>query len=125
MANVDNFLPAEDFRKGLSREAMMPPQPEASRLLVACYPANFCASALARAIEDTNAHLINMNVTAWRLDDGRLTIELRTNRLNSSAAARSLERYGYEVIATDETEPHETDSHLRARAAELLNILEM
>lgn len=125
MDNVDNFLSADDFRNGLSREAMMPPQPEASRLLVACYPANFSASVLARAIEDTNAHLINMNVTSRRLDDGRLTIELRTNRRNPSAAVRSLERYGYEVLATDETEPDETDSQLRARAAELLNILEL
>ncbi len=125
MDNVDNFLPADDFRNRLSRDTMMPPLPKASRLLVASYPANFSASALARATEDTNAHLINMNVTSRRLDDGRLTIELRTNQRNPSAAMRSLERYGYEVIATDQHEPDESDSHLRARAAELLNILEM
>ncbi len=125
MDNVDNFLPAEAFQGKPDLEMLMPPLQESSRLVVACYPANFSASVLARAIEDTNAHLVNLNVTARRLDDGRLTVELRTNQRNSSAAARSLERYGYEVIATDGGESPEAESHLRDRAAELLHILEL
>lgn len=125
MDNVDNFLPAEVLGNNSDTAMLMPPLPESSRLVVACYPANFSASVLARAIEDTNAHLVNMNVTARRLDDGRLTVELRTNQRNCSAAARSLERYGYEVIAVDGAESSETESHLRDRAAELLHILEL
>ena len=106
---------------------LMPPMDEASRIVVACHPADFSASALARAIEDTNAHLVNLNVTAKRLDDGRLTVELRTNHRNSSAAARSLERYGFEVL--DQSDPADandpTDRMLRSRAEELLRILEI
>lgn len=121
MNNVDNFLPAEQF----TVDYLMPPMDEASRLLVACRPGDFSASAIARAVEDTNAHLVNLNVTPHRLDDGRLTVELRTNHSNSSAAARSLERYGYEVLALNSSAQACADDHLRARANELLHLLEI
>lgn len=109
---------------------LMPPRDEASVLTVACRPADFSASALARAVEDSDAHLLNMNVTAETLPDGRMTIELRTSLRNASATARSLTRYGYDVInATSfpETDPADSalDLTMRRRAAELLHILEL
>ncbi len=121
--------PVNDFL--LTREPggsyLMPPMDEASRLVVACHPGDFSASAIARAIEDTNAHLVNLNVTERRLDDGRLTVELRTNHRNPAAAARSLERYGFEVLdhdgSPDSADP--ADEMLRDRADQLLRILEI
>jgi len=106
---------------------LMPPQPEASVLTVACRPDDFSASLLARAVEDSNAHLINLNVTDCRLDDGRITVELRTNLRTPASTARSLERYGFEVIeATGQvngmTRP-DSDDELRERAAELLHLI--
>lgn len=106
---------------------LMPPQPEASVLTVACRPDDFSASILARAVEDSNAHLINLNVTDRRLDDGRITVELRTNHLNHDSTARSLERYGYEVIEASSllngTPSAGLDDDLRTRAAELLHLI--
>ena len=123
MDSVNEFLLTGEPRDS----HLMPPMDEASRLVVACHPADFSASALARAVEDTNAHLVNLNVTARRLDDGRLTVELRTNHRNPGAAARSLERYGFEVLehngTSDPDDP--TDEMLRHRAGQLLKILEI
>ncbi len=101
----------------------MPPLMEASRLIVACSPDDFSASVLARAIEDSDAHLINLNVTDRRLDDGRITVDLRTNRRNVHSAVRSLERYGYEVIASEGEEETLAPEVVRSRAAELLHII--
>lgn len=114
----------------------MPPQSEASVITVACYPDDYSASHLARAVEDSDAHLLNLNVTDLRLDDGRITISLRTNRRESTSTIRSLERYGYEVLDNstarqpDNSENSENldnsdnfDNTLRLRAAELLHII--
>lgn len=106
-------------------EHLMPPQPDASVLTVACRPDDFSASALARAVEDSDAHLINLNVTDMRLDDGRITVELRTNHRNASSTVRSLERYGFEVISAEglADSPAADDDTLRSRAVELLHII--
>lgn len=108
----------------------MPPLEDASVLTVACRPDDFSASLLARAVEDSDAHLINLNVTDRRLDDGRITVELRTNHRNCESTARSLERYGYEVIGVDGLMTNALPdfrgaSTLRARANELLHILNL
>lgn len=97
-------------------------------LVVACRPTDFSASALAHAVEDSNAHLLNLNVTDRRLDDGRITVELRTNHRNGVSTARSLERYGFEVMAINGIVPDsdvQIDDTLRRRAAELTHILEI
>lgn len=106
----------------------MPPQSEASTFVVACQPADFSASLLARAVEDSNAHLINLNVTDRRLNDGRITVELRTNLRTPDSTIRSLERYGFEVIEASEQHngvdsPLFPTDDLRARAAELLHLI--
>lgn len=110
----------------------MPRQREASMLTVACFPDDFSASQLARAVEDSNAHLLNLNVTDRRLDDGRITVELRTNLLHHTATARSLERYGYEVLHARSLlngkiviADGDADDTSRRRAAELLHILNL
>lgn len=60
-----------------------------------CSPADYSASILARAIEDTDAHLVDMfSVPA---EDGRLRVTLRIRCEDPTAAVHSLERYGYEV----------------------------
>lgn len=116
---------ARDGRQPLMH--LMPPQPEASVLTVACRPDDFSASLLARAVEDSNAHLINLNVTDCRLDDGRITVELRTNLRTPASTARSLERYGFEVIEAagqvDGVTRADSDDELKERAAELLHMI--
>ena len=50
-------------------------------------------------MEDADAHLLNLNVTTdgERLDN-RVVAELRVSHRSPLAVARSLERYGYEVV---------------------------
>lgn len=109
---------------------LMPPREESTELTVVCHPADFSASALARAVEDSNAHLVNMNVTGAVRDDGRMTIELRTSLRHSDNTIRSLARYGFETVSsksfpmTADTDG-DYDEGLRTRAAELLHILNL
>lgn len=109
---------------------LMPPREESTVLTVVCHPADFSASALARAVEDSNAHLVNMNVTGEVREDGRMTIELRTSLRHSDNTIRSLARYGFETVSSKsfpEVAPStgDYDESLRSRAAELLHILNL
>lgn len=108
---------------------LMPPRQEASVITVVCHPSDFSASTLARAVEDSNAHLLNMNVTGATRDDGRMTIELRTSLRHSDATIRSLARYGFETIDSQsfpaEERHDDFDDTLRSRAAELMHILNL
>lgn len=126
MATGNDILTPKTAEREVRLARLMPPLAEASVLMVACRPDDFSASALARAVEDSDAHLINLNVTDCKLDDGRIMIELRTNHRNGGSTARSLERYGFEVLDYEipgEVSDEDSESTLRARAAELLHII--
>lgn len=105
----------------------MPPRPDASLITVACAPDEFQASAIARAVEDSNAHLLNLNVTAHTLSDGRITVDLRTSLPHTAATERSLMRYGYEVIDARSADPSDSmlDDTRQLRVAEMLRILDL
>lgn len=127
MAKGNDILTHETVADFRGVAGLMPRLAEMSVITVACHPDDFSASALARAVEDSDAHLVNLNITGTRLDDGRITVELRTNHRNCGATARSLERYGYDVIAltggADDDAGGQADDTLRFRAAELLHII--
>lgn len=101
-----------------------PPMPESSELVVVSHPDNYSAERIARAVEDCDAHLINLNVTRERSEKGDLIIDLRVNCKNSDAIARSLDRYGYDVISMTQEESQE-DETARLRAMEILRLLEI
>ena len=109
---------------------LMPPREESTVMTVVCHPADFSASALARAVEDSNAHLLNMNVTGTVREDGRMTIELRTSLRHADNTIRSLARYGFETVSSKsfpEIAAADSDfnENMRSRAAELLHILNL
>ncbi len=108
-----------------SLERLFPPMEEASTLLLSCLPSDYSASRIARAVEDCDAHLVNLNVTAdgSRLDN-RVVCELRVSHRNPASVARSLERYGYEVVDTD-VRSLASDEVAAERVAELLHYLEI
>ena len=83
---------------GIRPLRLFPPHEECS-LTLWCMPAQFSASSIARAVEDCDAHLINLNVTSDRTDGGELVVDLRINHRHGEAVARSLERYGYTVAS--------------------------
>ncbi|MDE6684329.1 MAG: hypothetical protein K2J94_04020, partial [Duncaniella sp.] len=57
----NEFLPALSSTPSLER--LFPPRDESSRLLVSCITSDYSASRIARAVEDADAHLLNLNVT--------------------------------------------------------------
>lgn len=105
---------------------LFPYSPDASTLVVACQPQDYSASVIARAVEDCDAHVINLNVLGERTAYGALQVALRIDRRNAFPVSRSLSRFGYDIVEVDS--PHEADfdtEHTRSRANELLRYLEI
>lgn len=106
-------------------ERLFPGNEEASRLTIECNRVDYSASAIARAVEDCNAHLINLNVTSQPASKaGRVVVDLRVNHRNAQAVARSLERYGYLVTSTDNENDDPLTQRARQHALELLKYLD-
>ncbi len=106
-------------------EALWPLRSDSSQLLVACAPRDYSASAIAKAVEDCDAQLEGLSVTGMRDAAGRLVVALEVGSASPDGVARSLERYGYEVIhATGQYTPQEVTRN-RERLNELLHYLEM
>lgn len=102
-----------------------PPVDDSSRLTVSCRRIDYSASAVARAVEDCDAHLLNLNVTSASAMDpfgDELTLEIRISHRNAMAVARSLERYGYRVLAMEHAEGADADT-MRDRYEELMRYL--
>ena len=104
------------------------PDTNGAELLLDVAPADFSASLIARAVEDADRHLVNLNVMGGRSGDtGRMLVALRIDTPDGLAeVARSLERYGFSIVAV--SSPHSgdiSDEEGRMRVAELLHILEL
>lgn len=95
---------------------------DATELIVSTNPDDYSAARIARAVEDCNAHLLNLNVTDARTPDGNMIVDLRVNHRNGDHVARSLERYGYEVIEYNSADSLSIDT-ARDRVNEILRIL--
>lgn len=82
--------------EGIGR--MIAPRDDCSIIEVECTPQDYSASSLAHAVEDSEAHLVD--VLSVPAENGMLRVSLRVRHSDPSAAARSLERYGFNVIDT-------------------------
>ena len=120
--SVQNLTIAPSPAARLDR--LFPPVEESSTILLACRRGDFSASRIARAVEDCDAHLINLNVTTdgEAYGDSRIVAELRVTHRNPDAVSRSLERYGYEVIGTEGITAAD-DNLIRDRYDELMGYL--
>ena len=116
---------------------LFPPVAESSRLLVGCRREDYSASRIAHAVEDCNAHLLNLNVTDmgqnaayddddYGVSDGKFPVmcDIRVSHRNAESISRSLERYGYTVLMSTDSETQD-DSTLRRRINELFRYLEI
>lgn len=107
-----------------SESHLFPAVEESAEITIACTAADYSASRIARAIEDCDANLINLNVTSNLTDDGRMTVLIRAALRNPDSAVRALERYGYPTIAVHS--PSQVDANsLRDRVDQLLNQLNL
>ena len=78
-------------------ETIFPESADTSRLLVAVHPADYSASAIAKAVEDCDVQLLGLTVTAMRTRGGRHVVLLRVAAADTRSLERSLERYGFRV----------------------------
>lgn len=115
----------ENLSPAARLEALFPENPDSSLLLVACHPADYSASAMAKAVEDCDIQLLGLAVTAMRHPDGRIVVALRVGARSAAGAARSLERYGYEVFFTRSPRGDAGLQEAIDRANELLHYLEI
>ncbi len=103
----------------LIRERLFPHVDDSSSLSVSCYRADFSASRIAHAVEDCDAHLLNLNLTSETTPAGEIIIDLRISHRDPARVARSLERYGYSVVAMDDAGGPDIDT-MRDRVRQLM-----
>lgn len=124
----NNKFPQNDY--------FYPPVAESSRLLIGCSREDYSASRIARAVEDCDAHLLNLNITARPDKTGdeegeafrlpyQYLVDIRVSHRNASGVKRSLERYGYDVIDILSAEHSEDSEMMRKRIDELFRYLEI
>lgn len=106
-------------------EVLFPQLGDESHILLGCRREDFSASRIAHAVEDCDAHLINLNVLAMEHPQAEIIIDIRVNRRNPVEVARSLRRYGYDVLEIDNdgSEDDGGDNTLRERIDQLLHYL--
>ena len=116
---------------------LFPSVAESSRLLVGCRRQDYSASRIAKAVEDCNAHLLNLNVTSFgekgdysaidadESSDAKFPVifDIRVNHRSASSISRSLERYGYTVLGTSSAD--DPDDTTARRIQDILHYPEL
>lgn len=106
-------------------ERLFPGNDDSSELTIECTRVNYSASAIARAVEDCNAHLLNLNVTSAPASTAdSVVVDLRVSHRNPAAVVRSLERYGYLVTDSDRDDEDPLTLRAREHALELLHYID-
>lgn len=103
---------------------LFPQLNEYTELTITCPPSQYSASAIAHAVEDADAHLLNLNVTAGTEPDSLATVTLRVNHSRGDSVARSLQRYGYDTIEMT-GDPGMFHTEMTERVNALLHYLEI
>lgn len=75
---------------------MIAARDDCSVITVECAPQDYSASLLAHAVEDSDAHLVDLISTPG--ENGSVIVTLRVRHSDPTAAVRSLERYDFHVI---------------------------
>lgn len=89
------IIDRDSMLDGIGR--MIAARDDCSIITLECRPEEYSASHIARAIEDSDAHLVDLLTSPG--EDGNIMVTLRVRHEDPSAAVRSLERYDYHVVA--------------------------
>lgn len=106
------IITADSMLEALGR--LIAPRYDASIIELECHPSEYSASSIARAVEDTDSHLVDIISTP--ADNGLIHVTLRVRSLDPSHAVQSLERYGFTVVASHGA----SDSHATAALERIL-----
>ena len=80
--------------EGIGR--MIAPRDDCSVITVECAAENYSASILAHAVEDSDAHLVDL--FSVPSENGNIKVTLRVRHSDPTAAVRILERYDFNVL---------------------------
>lgn len=111
-----------DMAKKMAR--LFPSVEDSCRLTMTCRKSDYAASIVARAVEDCDAHVLNLNVTGETTPTGEMVVELRVGLNNGERVARNLVRYGYEVVKIVHENAVDDDT-MRRRIDELMHYIEL
>ena len=103
---------------------LFPSVEDSCRLTMTCRKSDYAASIVARAVEDCDAHVLNLNVTGETTPTGEMLVELRVGLNNGERVARNLARYGYEVVKIVHENAVDDDT-MRCRIDELMHYIEL
>lgn len=121
---LEKILPKDD--KSAFERHIYPDIEDWSVLIVTCSRSDYSASRIAHAVEDCDCHLLNLNVTAGcDGDSDRPLIELRVSATNVTSVARSLERYGFEVLDMRSSSASLVSTTDNSRIEHLLRLLDV
>lgn len=90
------YIDSDSMLEALSRQ--IAPRFDCCVVEIECAPQDYSASHIARAVEDADVHLVDLLTNPAQ--DGMLRVTLRVRCEDPGSVIHSLERYGYNVIAS-------------------------
>ncbi|MDE6682572.1 MAG: hypothetical protein K2J87_04015, partial [Muribaculaceae bacterium] len=86
--------------EGLGR--MLPARDDSSFVTLECAPADYSASRISHAVEDSDAHIVDL----WSApaENGKIRVTIRVRRADPTPTVHNLERYGYDVVEASASE---------------------
>lgn len=97
---IIGYIDSTSMLEGLNR--LIIPRDDCSTIEIECRLIDFSASRIARAVEDADAHLLDM--LSRKTDNDKIRILIRVSHIDPTAVVRSLERYDFTTIFTCSSE---------------------
>lgn len=112
------YIDEKALLAGLGR--LIAPRDDSSVITVECEPDQYSASEIAHAVEDADAHLVDL--ISRPAEGNKIRVMLRIRALDAGGAIRSLERYGYQTVEAGRAS-RAADAVLDERLASLRSLL--
>lgn len=113
------IIDRDSFLDGLGR--LLPARDDCSVIMLECRAEDYSASRISHAVEDSDAHLVDLISTPG--DDGIMSVTLRVSHRDPGATVRSLERYDFKVTAAYGNDSDMNDPELSAERLLSLRVL--
>lgn len=120
------------FAAGDSPELLFPSRTDWGRVLVSTVAADYSASRLAHAVEEAQAHVINLNLVSEShpatsaAGPAEVVVDVRLSEAAGTGVLRSLNRYGFQVLDIHNPADSRNDDDVTAeRARQVLRMLEI
>lgn len=114
--NIIGIIDSDSLLEGLGN--LLSNRDDSSIIVINAAPAQYSASAIAHAVEDADAHLVDL--ISHPDGDNKIRVTLRVRLSDPSAAIRSLERYGFDVI--EASGPHYADAEVAEERLKALQV---